>query len=141
MENKKELQKIINELPKVLKWFLEAELAAGNEITEVGHSYPAPPIGAYIKLTKPVSTKFNDAKDELKFRERNSSLYSGEYTDSNQRFFIITPPKQEQKATQKTKPIKLPKVKSEKPNQRTDSDKSGLNFSISTFQEEYADRL
>ncbi len=131
MEDKKDLQKIIDELPKVLKSFLEAELSAGNEIVEIGHSFPAPPIGAYIKLAKPASTKINDAKSELKFRERNSSLYSGEYTDSNQRFFIITPSKQEQKVKQKTESIKLPNVKSEKSNQRIESDKSG---SISPFQ-------
>ena len=102
MENKKDLQKIIDKLPKVLlRSLLEAELSAGNEIAEIGHSFPAPLIGAYIKLAKPVSTKINDVYGELKFRERNSSLYSGEYTDSDQRFFIITPPKQEQKVMQR----------------------------------------
>jgi hypothetical protein len=131
MEDKKDLQKIIDELPKVLRSLLEAELSVGNEIAEIGHSFPAPPIGAYIKLAKPVSTKINDANGELKFRERNSSLYSGEYTDSNQRFFIITPPKKEQKVKQKTKSIRLPKVKSEKLNQKVGSDKIDV---ISPFQ-------
>jgi hypothetical protein len=131
MEDKKDLQKIIDELPKVLKSLLEAELSVGNEIAEIGHSFPAPPIGAYIKLAKPVSTKFDDDNSELKFRERNSSLYSGEYTDSTQRFFIITPSKQEQKVKQRAKSIKLPNVKSEKPNQRVDSDKLDV---ISPFQ-------
>lgn len=48
MDNRKVLQRIIDELPKALKSLLDAELAAGNEILEVGHSYPVPPIGAYI---------------------------------------------------------------------------------------------
>lgn len=134
MDNKKELQRIINELPKALKSLLEAELAAGNEIAEVGHSYPAPPIGAYIKLAKPVSTRSDDAKGELTFRERDSSLYSGEYTDSSRRFFIVTPPKLQLKATRRTNSLKLPKTNSEKPNRKTDSGKSSSVSPLRLFE-------
>jgi len=135
MGNKKELQRIIDELPKALKSLLDAELAAGNEITEVGHSYPAPPIGAYIKLAKPVSTRPNDAKGELTFREHDSSLYSGEYTDSNRRFFIVIPPKPQLKATLRKNSIKLPKTTSKKPNQTTDSIQSSSVSPLRRFEE------
>jgi hypothetical protein len=37
-------------LPLPLRKLLEDEIAAGNEIVEVGHSFPAPPVGAYFKL-------------------------------------------------------------------------------------------
>jgi hypothetical protein len=134
MDNNKELQTIINELPEALRSLLEAELAAGNEIAEVGHSYPAPPIGAYIKLAKPVSTRSDDAKDELTFREHNSSLYSGEYTDSNRRFFILTPPKPAFKTTRRTSSPKLPKTNSEKPNRITDSDQSRSVSPLQRFE-------
>ena len=44
-------------LPPVLRKLLLAELAAGNTIAEVGHSFPAPPFGAYFKLSAPVTTQ------------------------------------------------------------------------------------
>ncbi len=133
MDNAKELRRIINELPKALRSLLEAEIAAGNEIAEVGHSYPAPPIGAYIKLAKPVSTRSDDAADELTFRERDGSLYSGEYTDSNRRFFIVTPPKLQLKATQRTNSLEFPKTNSDKSN-RTDSDQSSVVSPLRRFE-------
>jgi hypothetical protein len=134
MENKKELPRIIHELPKALRSLLEAELAAGNEIAEVGHSYPAPPIGAYIKLAKPVSTRFENVKDELTFKERDSSLYSGEYTDSNRLFFILTPPKPQLKATPRTNSLKRQKTTSEKPNLTTPSGQSSLISPLGRFE-------
>ena len=93
MMDKKELKRIIDELPQALKSLLDAELAAGNKITDIGHSYPAPPLGAYIKLARTLSTRPDDLKGELTFREHDNSLFSREYTDNNRRFFILTPPK------------------------------------------------
>jgi hypothetical protein len=53
--NKKETKDIIEQLPIALKLLLNAELSAGNEVTEIGHSFPAPPTGAFIRLAKPIS--------------------------------------------------------------------------------------
>ncbi len=39
-------RKDIESFPLVLRALLDAELSAGNEIVEVGHSFPAPPVGA-----------------------------------------------------------------------------------------------
>lgn len=79
-------------LPPVLRALLEAELAAGNEVTEVGHSHPAPPAGAYFKLARPVSTRARASGDGIDFRARNSSLLSGEFTDEKRFYFVLEPP-------------------------------------------------
>ena len=42
-------------LPSPLRAVLEAELAAGNEILDVVHTFPAPPIGACVRLARPLS--------------------------------------------------------------------------------------
>ena len=133
--NKKETKDTIEQLPIALKLLLKAELSAGNEITEIGHSFPAPPIGAYIKLAKPISTRPDDAKDELNFRERNSSLYSREYTDANMRFFILTPPKSQAEATQKKESVKPIVTISENPSQTTNSTPSNSTSPLQRFEE------
>ena len=132
-DDKKELQRIIDELPKPLRLLLDAELQAGNKIAEVGHSYPAPPVGAYIKLTKPTSTKIESTKDELIFTERNNSLYSEEYTDKNRRFFILTSPNPSIKAVPGSKFPRNLKANSEKTNRKTGSKKQIQihNFNVS----------
>ncbi len=79
-------------LPPVLRALLDAELAAGNTITEVGHTHPAPPVGAYFKLARPVSTRPRESGGGLQFYERNSSQYSGEFTDAKRFFWILEPP-------------------------------------------------
>ena len=79
-------------MPALLRALLEAELAAGNEIIEVGHSFPAPPIGAFFKLAKPLLTRERKSGDGIDYRARNSSLCSGEITDAGRRFFLIEPP-------------------------------------------------
>ena len=79
-------------MPTALRQLLEAELAAGNSIVEVGHSFPAPPAGAYFKLANKVSTRPRASGDSVVFYERNSSTYSGEFTDVKRFFFILEPP-------------------------------------------------
>lgn len=79
-------------LPAALRALLEAELAAGNSITEVSHSHPAPPVGACFMLARRVTTRARASGDGLSFYERNSSLYSGEFTDAQRFFFILEPP-------------------------------------------------
>ena len=78
--------------PAALQEILRAELAAGNSIVEVGHSFPAAPIGAYFLLEKLVTTRERESKDGLRFRARNNSSYSGEFTDEVGYFFVLEPP-------------------------------------------------
>ena len=40
--------------PAVLRHLVEAELAAGNSIAEIGHSFPAPPAGAWVRIARRV---------------------------------------------------------------------------------------
>ena len=134
-DDKKELQRIIDELPKPLRLLLDAELQAGNKIAEVGHSYPAPPVGAYIKLTKPTSTKIESTKDELIFTERNNSLYSEEYTDKNRRFFILTSPNPSIKVVPGSKFLRHLKANSEKTNRKTGLKKTDSDSQLQRFEE------
>ncbi len=78
--------------PTMLRILIEAELASGNTIIEIGHSFPAPPAGVYIKLANKVSTRTRADGDGLSFYERNSSSYSGEFTDAQRFYFVIEPP-------------------------------------------------
>lgn len=87
-----EHQKDFAAMPAALRELLEAELAAGNEIVESGHSFPAPPAGAYFKLARPVTTRPRKSGRGLDFYARNSSSYSGEFTDAKRFFFILEPP-------------------------------------------------
>ena len=79
-------------MPAELRRLVEEELAAGNEIAEVGHSFPAAPVGCYVKLTRPVSSRPRASSEGIKFFDRNSSIYSGEFADLNRHFFVIEPP-------------------------------------------------
>src|SRR4051812_20092572 len=84
--------KDIEAMPAVLRALLEAELAAGNAIAEVGHSFPAPPAGAYFKLAKPLLTRAPASVDGIVYYDRNSSIYSGEITDAKRFYFLLEPP-------------------------------------------------
>lgn len=77
-----------------LRKLLEAELAAGNSIIDVGHSHPAAPVGVYFKLANPVSThpRVRNNDGEIRFYERNSSLYCGEFTDAKGFCYILEAP-------------------------------------------------
>jgi|GEM_PF-768912 hypothetical protein len=85
-------QKALAQCPPALRALVEAEVAAGNSIVEIGHSFPAPPAGAYFKLANKVTTRPRASVDGLIFYERNSSIYSGEFTDAKRFYFIIEPP-------------------------------------------------
>lgn len=86
-----EQNKELAQFPAALRALVEAELAAGNSVVEVGHSHPAPPVGAYFKLANKVTTRVRASGDGLRFYERNSSLYSGEFTDAQRFFFVLEP--------------------------------------------------
>lgn len=79
-------------MPRVLRALLDAELDAGNAIIEVGHSHPAPPIGAYFKLARQVTTRPRASGDGLHFFDRHGSTSSGEFTDADRRYWILEAP-------------------------------------------------
>jgi hypothetical protein len=85
-------QKQLAQFPAALRALVQAELAAGNSILEIGGGHPAPPVGACLKLAKKVSTRPRASGNGLTFYERNSSLYSGEFTDATRFFFVLEPP-------------------------------------------------
>jgi len=78
--------------PEVLQVLVTAELAAGNEVTEFGHGFPAAPCGAYIRLARPVTSHARKKTPVLDFYERNGSSHSGEFTDAQRHFFVLEPP-------------------------------------------------
>ncbi len=87
-----EQQRELAKFPEVLRRLVDAELAAGNQIMEVGHSFPAPPVGAYVRLAKKVTTRMRSSDEGIDFYERHGSAYSGEFTDSQRFYFVLEPP-------------------------------------------------
>lgn len=87
----KEAQADADAMPPGLRSLLDAELAAGNSIVEVGHSFPAPPAGAYFKLAKPLLTREAGLPEGIVYYGRNSSSYSGEITDPKRFYFLLEP--------------------------------------------------
>ncbi|HYW32466.1 MAG TPA: hypothetical protein VE869_13235 [Gemmatimonas sp.] len=85
-------QNELDTFPPVLAELVYAELASGNSIVEIGHSFPAPPSGAFVALARQVSTRPRSAGGGLSFRARNSAISSGEFTDAERRYFVIEPP-------------------------------------------------
>lgn len=82
----------IEEFPPALRALIAAEAAAGNAVVEIGHGFPAAPIAAFARLERRVSTRARESGGGLKFRERNSSLWSGEWTDAKGYHFVLEPP-------------------------------------------------
>jgi hypothetical protein len=78
-------------LPPALRALLDAELAAGNSIAEVGSRFPAPPAGAYFKLTRPVTTRSPESSGGVSYRFLNA-LNCGCYSDDRGFYFILEPP-------------------------------------------------
>lgn len=87
-----EFRRDADQLPPPLRALLEAELAAGNSVAEVGHFFPAPPAGAFFRLAAPVSTRPHEPGGGLTFRASNGSLYSGCFGDDRGLYFILEPP-------------------------------------------------
>lgn len=79
-------------MPAALRELVEAELAAGNEIVEVGHSFPAAPVGCYVKLARTVSSRPRASSGGIDFFNRDTSVYSGEFADEKRHFFVLEPP-------------------------------------------------
>lgn len=77
--------------PAALRALVEAELAAGNTVVEVAGGFPAPPVGAFVRLAKPITTRLRESMPPLRFYERKSALYSGEWTDAKRYYFVLEP--------------------------------------------------
>jgi hypothetical protein len=87
-----EFAKALAEFPLALRELVLAELAAGNSIAEISGGFPAPPSGNCLRLAKKVSTRPRASVAGIDFYHRNSSIYSGEFTDAKRFFFILEPP-------------------------------------------------
>jgi hypothetical protein len=83
----------LDRLPEGLRSLLERELEAGNEIVEIGHGFPAPPAGLYVKLARPVTTRPHESPDGVEFYDRNTPYCSGEFNDPKRFFFVLEPPR------------------------------------------------
>lgn len=81
------------DFPDALRELIEAELKAGNQIVELSSTFPAPPAGAYVKLENPVTTRPRESSEGVSFYDRNSSSYSGEFTDAKRFYFVLEPPR------------------------------------------------
>ncbi|MGE3880891.1 MAG: hypothetical protein AB7I19_17665 [Planctomycetota bacterium] len=82
----------LESFPAPLLELVLAELAAGNAIEEIGHGFPAAPCGAYCRLRDMVRSRERTKSSSLDFYERNSSSYSGEWTDGQRHYFVLEPP-------------------------------------------------
>ena len=78
-------------LPAPLRALLDEELAAGNSIAQVGSRFPAPPAGAYVTLTNPITTRSRESSSGVFYRFI-SSLNSHSFSDERQFYFVLEPP-------------------------------------------------
>ncbi len=79
--------------PAVLRELVEAEVAIGNVILAISQGFPAAPCGACIMLSRAVTTCPRQSMAGLVFYDRNSSSYSGEFTDAMTHYFVVEPPR------------------------------------------------
>lgn len=78
------------QFPRSLQVLIAAELVlADNTIAELGHSHPAPPAGAYVRLARQITTRARESCGGLEFRDRSSG---GEFTDAQRTHFVIDAP-------------------------------------------------
>jgi len=84
----------VAELPTALQWVVARELDSGNTIAEVGHSFPAAPVGVYVKMSGPLAVPDQRLPADARYAERPSgSAWLHEYTDEKRHSFVIdTPP-------------------------------------------------
>jgi len=87
-----EIERGLAAFPAPLRALIEAELAAGNAVTEIGGGFPAPPCGAWARLARPVSTRQRQSAGGLVFRTRNWHAHSFEWGDEEGYFLVLEPP-------------------------------------------------
>jgi hypothetical protein len=83
----------LERFPPALQALLAAELASGNTLLDIGHAFPAPPVGAYALLAQPVSTRPRAPSGGLRFRERNNGTCLGEFSDADRHFLVLEAPR------------------------------------------------
>lgn len=93
MMDKRTFEEQIAAFPEPMRLLLEAELRAGNQILRMSGLPPAPPAGLCARLAKHVTTRPRASFDGIRFFERNSPDYSGEFADSERMYFIVEPPR------------------------------------------------
>jgi hypothetical protein len=79
-------------LPPPLLALLEAERAAGNRVLSVEYGFPAPPAGFCVQLERPVSTRPEQARDGLEYRQWPNWKGAHGYTDAKGHHFLLNPP-------------------------------------------------
>lgn len=81
----------LDSLPAALRALVDAELAAGNAIEEISSGFPAPPVGACVKLLKPITTRAADANDGLSSCAWPNWDRRTGFTDAKGHFFVLNP--------------------------------------------------
>lgn len=87
-----EFRSVLDRFPSGLKTLIEAEVAAGNRILHAGAGHPAPPVGEQVMFAEELKTREKNAKDGLRFHERESSSHHQEITDDQGLFWVLTAP-------------------------------------------------
>jgi hypothetical protein len=78
-------------LPPVLRALLDAELAAGNQIVRRDYGSPTPPVGAFLQLALPVSTRPRASGDGVSFHDFSKFGFPGSFTDDGGVFYLFEP--------------------------------------------------
>lgn len=89
----KEYEAAFAGFPAALQALVLAELEAGNTIVELTYGFPAAPCGACIRLARTVTSRARERTTELDFYDRDTSTYSGEFTDAKRHYFVLEPPR------------------------------------------------
>lgn len=80
------------DLPPSIRQLLQDEEAAGNSVVSVTSTYPAPPIGYSILLSRAITTRPRKTESGLRYRFSGNSLYASFYCDLEERVFVLEPP-------------------------------------------------
>lgn len=94
MMDKRTLEEQIAAFPVPMRTLIEAERRAGNQVVEMSGTHPAPPAGLCARLAKHVTTRTRESFEGVRFFERNSPSYSGEFADAERMYFIVEPPRE-----------------------------------------------
>ena len=79
-------------LPAALRALVESELATGNEIAEIIHSFPAPPVGLCVRMAHGLSAQPAAAAQGLRPCRFPNWDGSFGFADEPGHFFVLGPP-------------------------------------------------
>ncbi len=82
----------IADFPAALRALIEAELAAGNEVAEVFHGHPVPPVGVGIRLVRPFSVPLSSVAAGVQPCRFPAWDGSCGYSDEPKHNFVLGPP-------------------------------------------------